>query len=66
MIEGGGSNREYTDFLLMRDVWHCTPSEFEEQSEYNISLHKSILNMEAEYQRKEERRAEQRAKLHNK
>lgn len=34
----------------MKEIYHCTPKELDEQSEYKLQLHFQIFNME----RKEE------------
>jgi hypothetical protein len=46
----------------MRDVYHCTPSEFREQNLEDIILHKTILYAEHRRSKIDNKRAEQRAK----
>lgn len=58
----GGAPQEYIDFLLMKDVYHCTPSELDEQDASKITLHINFLNMQQEESIKDQRRAEQRSK----
>lgn len=54
---------EYVDFLLIRDLYHCTPSELDQQDEYITSLHIDFMNIKAEEGKLNAKRAEQRAKL---
>ena len=53
---------DYGDYILMTKLWKCTPSEFEEQTEYNIMLHKNIFSLQS----KEENQAQRRAELKRK
>lgn len=57
---------EYTDFLLMREVYHCTPSEFDEQDDATIEAHLHFVKIQSDQQRIEAKRAEQRAKIKKK
>jgi hypothetical protein len=43
---GGSLPPEYIDLLLMRDVFHCTPSELYEQSAEDIALVLALLEAE--------------------
>ena len=43
---------EYIDFDLIRNVYHCTPAELEEQDFSTIFLHREILRVEAEKEKK--------------
>lgn len=54
---------EYVDFLLIRELYHCTPSELDQQDEYITSLHVDFMNIEAEGNKLKNKRAEQQAKL---
>lgn len=53
---------DYWDYVLMTKLWKCTPTEFENQTEYNIMLHKNIFALQS----KEENRAQKRAELKHK
>lgn len=46
----------------MTKLWNCTPSEFENQTEYNILLHKSIFSLESKEKNVEEKRQSLKAK----
>lgn len=37
---------EYVDFILMRDVYHCTPSELGEQTQEDVMI--TLLCLEVE------------------
>ncbi len=56
---------DYWDYILMTQLWHCTPSEFEEQTEYNIMLHKNIFALESRNEQKEERKEYLKNKARN-
>lgn len=53
----------YADYLLMTKLWHCTPTEYEQQPEEIIELHINIMNAENRRENKEDKRAEQMEKL---
>lgn len=54
--------QEYADYILMTKLWHCTPSEFEQQTEEMIEKHIIIYNEENRKEWKDEKRREQRTK----
>lgn len=39
---------EYTELVLCRDVYHCTPAELDEQDWARVQMHIALLNAEAE------------------
>ena len=41
---------EYTEMRLCRDVYHCLPSELDEESWERIATHLAIMDAEAEAQ----------------
>ena len=47
----------------MKDVYHCTPSEFDLQDDKVIQMHREFIRIENEEADLERRRAEQRARL---
>lgn len=53
---------DYWDYLLMTELWKCTPSEFEKQTEYNIFLHKQIFSIKWKQQQVESKREELKRK----
>ena len=63
-IESGTiKTSEYSDFIIMKEVWKCPPTIFEEQEEYMINLHKSIINMENRHQYLQQKRQFQKSKI---
>lgn len=38
----------YTDFLMMRDVYKCTWTEYIKQPAFVVEMHKAIHNIEAD------------------
>jgi hypothetical protein len=65
LVLDGKNCEEYANLQLMRDVYHCTPSEFRKQNIEDIILHKTLLNAEYKRQKIESKRAEQRQKVRN-
>lgn len=57
-----GLPQEYIDFQIMSQVYHCTPSEFDEQEDWIIDAHIEFLDVQNEQARLERNRQEQRAK----
>jgi hypothetical protein len=47
----------YWEFELMRNVYHCTPSELDEQDASIVELHTHILSLEARERRISEKSA---------
>lgn len=56
---------EYWDYILMTKLWKCTPLEFENQTEYNILLHKNIFVLEWKRKDREERKEYLKSKAKN-
>lgn len=54
--------QEYIDFILIKELYHCTPSELDEQDQNIVDLHLSFLGIQADESYKESKRAEQRSK----
>lgn len=46
----------------MKEIYHCTPKEIEEQDEWILQLHFEMLQKEREHEYIEKKRAEQKAK----
>lgn len=53
---------EYVHFILMRDVWHCSPEEFARQSDYYVNLHTGILSAERKKEWLDSKRENQKKK----
>ncbi len=54
---------EYIDFLMISELYHCTPEELDRQDSSIINQHLNFMRIRAEEQNKEAKRAEQRARL---
>jgi hypothetical protein len=57
---------EYIDFLMISELYHCTPEELDLQDSSIISQHLNFMRIRGEEQRKEAKRAEQRSRLKSK
>lgn len=55
--------KEHRDYVLMKEIYHCTPNELDEQEERILQLHFTMLQKEKEYEYVEQKRAEQKAKM---
>lgn len=58
-------SKEHRDYILMKDVYHCSPAELDKVPERELSLHYAFLMEEREYQFIESKRTEQKAKVKN-
>lgn len=54
---------EYIDYLLIKELYHCTPSELEEQDEIILQMHAEFMRAELKQQMFDQKRAEQQAKI---
>lgn len=59
---GHGVSKEHRDYILIKELYHCTPSELDKQSEHTLQLHYTMLMEERKREAIEHKRAEQRAK----
>ncbi len=50
---------EYIEYKLIKELYHCTPLELEKQQKHITDLHIAIMNMEAEWQWKQQKRSQQ-------
>lgn len=55
--------KEHRDFVLIKELYHCTPKELDEQDESVLQLQFTMLQKEREHEYIEQKRAEQRAKM---
>jgi hypothetical protein len=55
--------KEHRDFVLIKELYHCTPKELDEQDESVLQLHFTMLQKEREHEYIEQKRAEQKAKM---
>lgn len=58
-------SKEHRDFILMKEIYHCTPSELEKQDEHVLSMHYAMIMIEREEEFIEMKRKEQKAKVSN-
>lgn len=58
-------SKEHRDYVLIKELYHCTPKELDEQDESVLQLHFTMLQKEREHEYIEQKRAEQRAKMKN-
>lgn len=56
-------SKEHRDYVLIKELYHCTPKELDEQDESVLQLHFTMLQKEREHEYIEQKRAEQRAKM---
>ena len=55
--------KEHRDYILIKELYHCTPTEIELQEERKLQLHFEMLQKEREHEFIEQKRAEQKAKM---
>lgn len=55
--------KEHRDFVLIKELYHCTPKELDEQDESVLQLHFKMLQEEKKNEYIEQKRAEQKAKM---
>ena len=54
-------SKEHRDYILMKEIYHCTPSDIEMQDEHMLNLHYAFLMSERHHEMIEQKRAEQQA-----
>lgn len=54
---------EYVDFLLISELYHCTPEELDRQDAATIQLHLEFMRIREQERLKDQRRSEQRARV---
>ena len=55
--------KEHRDFVLIKELYHCTQKELDEQDESVLQLHFRMLQEEKKNEYLEQKRAEQKAKM---
>lgn len=55
--------KEHRDYVLIKELYHCTPKELDEQDESVLQLQFTMLQKEREHEYIEQKRAEQKAKM---
>lgn len=55
--------KEHRDYILMKEIYHCSPSELDKQDENILNLHYTMLMKEREREKIENERAKQKANI---
>lgn len=55
-------SKEHRDYVLIKELYHCTPSELDKQDEHRLQLHYTMLMEERKWEFIENERAKQRSK----
>ena len=55
-------SQEHRDYVLMKEIYHCSPIELEKVPERQLNLHFAFLMSEREHEFIESKRAEQKNK----
>ena len=65
VIQGNNTSapQEYVDYILIKELYHCTPSELDGQDDFITSLHVEFIAIEAKESVLQQKRAEQRANM---
>lgn len=58
-------SKDHRDYILMKEVYHCTPSELYKQDENVLNMNYQMLMKEREREKIENERAKQRSKNSN-
>lgn len=56
-------SKYHRDYILMKEVYHCSPHELDKVEEWRLNLDYSFLMSERKHEMLEQKRAEQKAKL---
>lgn len=56
----GAPPLEYVELILCRDVYHCRPSELEDEDLFTVLKHLACLEGEAKYRKMEEKKRERK------
>lgn len=57
---------EYIDFLLISELYHCTPEELDRQDAAKVQMHLEFMRIREQERLKEHKRSEQRARITHK
>lgn len=65
VIQGNAKEapQEYVDYVLIKNLYHCTPEELDKQDDFITSLHVDFMGLEAKEEALQAKRAEQAAKI---
>lgn len=55
--------KEHRDYVLIKELYHCKPSDLENEEERILQLHFNMLQEERKNEYIEQKRAEQKAKM---
>lgn len=56
-------SKEHRDYILCKEVYHCSPSDLDDVDENILNLHFAFLNAERQHEYIEQQRANQKAKM---
>ncbi len=60
-------SKEHRDFILIKELYHCKPSDLDNEEESMLELHFAMIQEERKWEHIQQKRAEQRrASLRNK
>lgn len=65
-LKGGTISKEHRDFILIKELYHCTPSELDEQEERVLAFHFQCLMQERKYENIESKKSEQATEVKKK
>jgi len=54
-------SKEYMEYILMKEIYHCTPTELDKQSEYRTNLDFQLLMLERKKEYIDSKRQSQKA-----
>lgn len=65
MIQGNAKEapQEYVDYVLIKNLYHCTPEELDRQDDHITSLHIEFMTLEAKEEALQMKRSEQAARV---
>ena len=58
-------SKEHRDYILCKEVYHCSPADLDDVDENILNLHFMFLNAEREHDYIEQQRAVQKTKFKN-
>jgi len=65
-LKGGHQvTQEHRDYILMKEIYHCSPKDLEDIPEWELDMHFAFLMAERKHDYIESKRAEQKSKLKN-
>lgn len=59
-------DKEHRDYILCKEIYHCTPEQLDNVDEYTLQLHFAFYNAEKKEEDLQRKRAEQKSSLSHK